>query len=217
MDKTYNIIKHLRIENGLSQDELAKKVGYKDRTSIAKIEAGQVDLSVSKIKVFAKIFGVSPVYLMGLTHEKNADDNITKEFIPVSSRGVSIPVLGRVVAGRPIGAIEDVLGEIMIEPHLAKSGEFFALKVKGDSMTPDINDDDIVVVKKQEDIESGDIAVVLINAEDATVKKIKKLDNGIMLIGSNPSVFEPLYFSEQEIQDKPVTIVGKVVRAIRQF
>lgn len=213
----YQRIKMCRERLNMTQEDLALKTGYKTRSAINKIEAGHRDINQSQVVVFARALGVSPSYLMGWTDEAQPETDITKEFIPVSSRGVKIPILGRVVAGVPITASEDILGEIMIEPRLAKTGDFFALRVRGDSMTPDINENDIVIVKQQEDIESGDIAVVLINAEDATVKKIKKLDGGIMLIGSNASVFEPLYFSNREIEDKPVKIVGKVIRAIRSF
>ena len=70
MIKLYENIKRLRKENGWSQDDLAKRLGYTDRSSIAKIEAGAVDLSESKIMAFAKVFGVEPNYLMGWTDKE---------------------------------------------------------------------------------------------------------------------------------------------------
>ena len=91
------------------------------------------------------------------------------------------------------------------------SGKFFALRVCGRSMEPRILEGDIVIVRQQEDVDSGDIAIVLVNGDEATVKRVKKQAEGITLIATNTSVYEPHFYSNQEIRDLPVRILGKVV------
>lgn len=132
------------------------------------------------------------------------------------SKGIKIPVLGSVPAGIPIEAIEDILDYEEINEDMAKTGSYFALKIKGDSMYPLIIEDDIVIVKKQDTIESGQVAIVMVNGDEATCKKVVKKDNGIMLVGYNPE-FTPLYYSAEEIETKPVRIIGKVMEARRSF
>ena len=103
-----------------------------------------------------------------------------------------------------------------ITPEMAASGDFFALQINGDSMEPKISDKDVVIVRKQDDCESGDIAVVLVNGEDATVKRIKKRPEGIILAPTNPQ-YEPMFYSNADIEKLPVTIVGKVVELRAKF
>lgn len=205
MIKLYQNIKNLREERGLSQDALAKLTGYTDRSSIAKIEKGQVDLQQSKIELFAKALGTTSYDLMGWDE-------------PVSSHreGVVINVLGRVAAGIPINAIEDIIDTEEITEELAKTGEFFGLQIHGDSMVPNICDGDIVIVRQQDDAESGDIVIATINRDEATCKRLRKYYGGIELISNNPS-YKPFEFSNEEIQSKPVRIIGKVIELRRKF
>ena len=122
---------------------------------------------------------------------------------------VSIPLLGTVKAGYNYLADENWVGTVDIKEELAKTGEFFALKIKGNSMNEALWENDVVAVKKQDYAENGDLAVVIINGDEGAVKKIKKTDAGLMLISFNPD-YEPLFFTEDEIRDKPVIIVGVV-------
>lgn len=139
-----------------------------------------------------------------------------KDSSPIG-RGVRIPVLGRVVAGIPIEAVEEILDYEEITPELAATGEFFALQVKGDSMLPKLEEGDIVIVKKQEDVETGDIAIVLVNGDEATIKQVKKVEGGIMLYGFNPDVYEPHFYSNRQIESLPVRILGKVIESRRSW
>ena len=205
----YKNIKAKRQELGLSQEELAKKVGYRDRTSIAKIETGKVDLSQSKIIEFANILGVTPSYLMGW-------DEKEEEAPKAKVKGVKIPVLGRVAAGVPIEMIEDVLDYEEISEDMSKHGEYFALKIQGDSMTPRICNNDVVIVRQQYDAENGDIVIAAINGEDAVCKRLQKYNDGIALISLNPQ-YEPIYFKRDEVDEKPVRILGKVVELRGKF
>ena len=204
----YKNIKAKRQELGLSQEELAKKVGYRDRTSIAKIETGKVDLSQSKIIEFANILGVTPSCLMGW--DETTDKPKTKV------KAVKIPVLGRVAAGVPIEMIEDVLDYEEITEDMAKHGEYFALKIQGDSMTPRICNNDVVIVRQQDDADNGDIVIAAINGDDAVCKRLQKYNDGIALISLNPQ-YDPIYLKKDEIDGKPVRIIGKVVELRGKF
>ncbi len=127
-----------------------------------------------------------------------------------------VPLLGLVKAGYDYLAQENWIGTVDIDKKLAESGEFFALKVKGDSMFPTLVEDDIVIIKKQEDFETGDIVVALINGDEATIKKGKKSGDSILLQPLNPS-YEPLIFSKKEIKTIPVKIIGIVKQLKREF
>ena len=181
----------------MTQDELAKLTGYTDRSSIAKIERGAVDLPQSKIILFAKALGVTAGALMG-------NSGISTQ----STKGILIPVYGRVAAGVPIEAIENIVDYEEIPSTW--TGEYGALKVKGDSMEPVIRDGDTLIVRRQNYAESGDLVVALVNGSDATVKKLIKNAGGIVLQPFNPA-YNPMYFSYDETKEIPVEIWGKVV------
>lgn len=129
---------------------------------------------------------------------------------------VKIPVLGVIHAGLPVEAIENIIDYEEISLEMAKKGEYFALKVSGDSMLPTFIDGDIVIVKKQSDVENNAPCVVMVNGDDATLKRIKKDSNGILLIPDNPA-YNTIQYSNKEITDKPVKILGKVVELRRSF
>lgn len=158
--------------------------------------------SAKRLGVIANYFGVSKEFLLG------------DEELKMESVGVMIPLLGRVAAGIPITAVENIIGQEEISRNMAITGEFFALKIKGDSMSPYIMDGDVVVVKQQNDAETGDIVIALINGHDGCCKKIRKLKTGIMLLSLNPS-YEPMIFNHAEIDSTPVYILGKVVEIRR--
>lgn len=199
-----NNIKRARELKGLTQDELAKRMGYKSRSTIARIENGDNDVSQSKLKKFADILDVSIDFLL--------DDGNKKLQIP-HARGIRIPILGRVVAGIPLEAITDIEGYEEITPKMASLGEYFALRIKGHSMEPRIEDGEIVIVKQQEDVECGDVAIVLVNGDEATCKQVKKSPDGITLIGFNPVVYPPHFYSNKEIEELPVRVIGRVVES----
>ena len=117
-----------------------------------------------------------------------------------------MPVLGRVAAGIPIDAIKEIIDWEDIRTA-AGDGKYFGLQIKGHSMEPKISDGDIVIVRRQPDVDSGDIAVVLVNGDDTTVKKSPQ---GVTLIPSNPA-YEPMYYTNAEIESLPVQILGRVV------
>lgn len=206
MRELYKNIKRLREEKGLSQDALAKLTGYTDRSSITKIEKGQVDLQQSKIELFAKALGTSSSELVGWDNDS----------IYNSTHGVTVSVLGRVAAGIPLEAIEEVVDTEEITENLSRTGKFFGLRIKGDSMEPDIHDGDTVIVRQQEDAENDEIVIALVNGNDGVCKRLKKYSDSIALVSLNAK-YEPMYFNQREITDKPVRIIGKVVELRRKF
>lgn len=205
MEKLYLNIKRLREERGLSQEALARLTGYTDRSSITKIEKGQVDLQQSKIELFAKALGTTSRALAGWDEE-----------IPAAGKGVVINVLGRVAAGLPIEAVEDIIDTEEIPEEMAKNGDYFGLQIHGDSMEPKISNGDIVIVRRQDDAESGEIVIVTVNGTDATCKRLRKYRDGIELISNNPT-YAPLFFSNEDIENKPVRIIGRVVELRAKF
>lgn len=203
-----NNIRKARELKGLTQDELAKRMGYKSRSTIARIENGDNDVSQSKLKKFAEILDVSIDFLLDDGKDKASASR---------PKGVRIPVLGNVAAGIPITAITDVEDYEEIPEKMASSGTYFALRIKGQSMEPRIKDGDVVIVRQQSDVDTGDVAIVLVNGDEATVKEIKKLDTGIMLIGWNTAVYSPRFYSAKDIKSLPVRIIGKVVELRGKF
>lgn len=128
----------------------------------------------------------------------------------------TIPVLGSVPAGVPIEAIQDIIDYEEIDAVTAAKGEYFALQVKGSSMEPRICEGDIVIVRKQDDVESGEIAIVMVNGDNATIKRLLKYEDGIRLMPTNPA-YEPLYFTNDEILEKPVKVIGKVIENRQKY
>ena len=166
-----------------------------------------------KIFLLSKVFGVTEAWLLGYNVPRYERIENTG---PQTPQGLKIPVLGTVAAGIPISAVEEILDYEEVPQSWKKQGEFFGLRIKGDSMKPDINDRDTVIVRKQSTANNGDVVITLVNGDDVTCKKFEKLDNGIMLI-SNNSEYSPMYFSNEEVVTKPVVIIGRVVELRRKF
>ena len=141
------------------------------------------------------------------------DLNYLAESASSLTKGVRIPILGKVVAGIPVEAITDIEGWEEIPSKMAIGGEYFALRIKGSSMEPKLLEGDIVIVRKQNDVDNGDTAIVLVNGDEATVKQIKKTDTGIMLVGLNVEVYQPHFYTNKEIEQLPVQIIGKVIES----
>lgn len=124
---------------------------------------------------------------------------------------IKVKVYGRVAAGIPMSMIEDITGEEEIPASMGRGGkEYFALTIRGDSMSPRMQEGDIVIVRKQPDAESGDVVIVTVNSEDATCKRLRKLDNGIMLIPNNHN-YEPMFYTNEQVKRLPIVILGVVV------
>lgn len=199
-------LRALRERSGKTQRELAALLCI-NRVSYTQYENNKRTPPPDTLRKLAIIFNVSVDYLLGNDVMKTS----------AAKKGVKIPVLGRVVAGVPIEAIQEILDYEEITPELAATGDFFALKIRGHSMEPRMLEGDVVIVRRQDDVDSGDVAIVLVNGDEATVKRVKKQKDGITLIATNTSVYEPHFYSNAEIADLPVRILGRVVELRGKF
>ena len=206
-------IKKRRTELGLTVDDLAKKLG-KNRATVYRYESDEIEnFPTSVLEPLAKVLKTSPAYLMGWV---DAAEDSACSFSNPQKLSTVINVYGRVAAGIPLEMIEDVIDTEEIPEDMAKTGSFFGLQIHGDSMEPKISDGDIVIVRQQNDAETGDTVIATVNGTDATCKRLKKYRDGIELISTNPS-YEPMFFSNQEIKAKPVRIIGRVVELRAKF
>lgn len=203
------IILSLRKKKMLTQQELSEIMKSEfdlktDRATIGKWEIGFQEPALPALKALSSIFGVSLDYFNGIS--ENKERTIRK-----------IPVLGIVQAGIPIEAVENILDYEEISDEMGRNGDFFALKIKGASMEPRMTDGDVIIVRQQNFIEDGEIAVVLVNGDSATVKKIKKHPRGITLVATNTSAYEPHFYTNEEVETLPVQVIGKVVELRAKF
>ena len=214
MSNFKTVLRDLRNKRNLTQEALANKLNT-SKSTISMYENGNREPDFETLETIADFFNVNMDFLLG---RSKYNTQLVKHSPSTStSRGISIPVLNTVVAGMPIEAYEDILGYEEISRELASTGEFFALQIKGDSMLPVLQEKDVVIIRQQSDVESGDIAIVLIGGETATVKKVMKQESGITLIGFNPAVYEPHFYSNEDIESLPIKIAGKVVEMKRSF
>ena len=209
MKEANNIVKRIkkrRLELKYSFQDLANKTNM-SKSTLQRYETGTIkNLPLDKLEVLASALQTTPSYLMGW-------DEVKEE---PKKKGIKIPVLSRVAAGIPIEMIEDILDYEEISGDMAKHGEYFALKIQGDSMTPRICNNDVVIVRQQDNAENGDIVITAINGDDAMCKRLQKYNDGIALISLNP-LYEPIYLKKDEIDEKPVRILGKVVELRGKF
>ena len=207
MSTIYERIRARRIELGLTVEELAKKMGYKDKSSISKIENGKADIPQSKVIAFARALNTTTAYLMGIDTEK--ERSIPAGFQPLPKRD-RIPRVGQIACGTPILAEENVeaYDEVPSEWHAD-----FTLLCQGDSMEPKIKDGDVVAIHSQPMVENGEIAAVLIDGE-ATLKRVFLFDDHIELRAENPTFPTILRIGEDM---NTITIEGKAVGLCRKL
>lgn len=199
--------------SGLKPSEIVERTGI-NKGALSSYISGRYKAKQDNLYLLSKVLNVSEPWLMGL--------DVPRERVPDKLRvarksPVLIPVLGRIAAGIPLDAVTDVLDYEEIPAELAATGTFFALKVRGESMLPRLYDGDVVIVRKQSDIESGDIAVVLVNGTDATLKQVIKQENGILLQAYNPIVFPTIFYSNSDIINLPILILGKAIEARKKL
>lgn len=215
-----DIIKQYRSDHSLSMDAFSERSGI-SKAYISLLEKNrhpktgkEIAPSIQSIKQAALGMNMSFDDLFALLDGKVAVDDTHS--LSSSRKAVEIKVLGRVAAGIPLEAIEDVIDTEEIPQSLAKTGEFFGLQIHGDSMEPRMCEGDVVIVRQQDDAESGDIVIAMVNGHDATCKRLMKYAGGISLLSFNP-LYEPMVFSNEEIETKPVRIIGKVVENRQKY
>lgn len=192
--------------------ELSEKSGVSKASISQYVNGSHAPSNISSGKI-AAVLKVNPLWLMGFDVPM-IDSNIKNQ--KPTTKAVTINVLGRVAAGIPIEATTEIIDTEEIPEEMAKTGDFFALKIKGNSMEPRIMDGDVVIVRKQDEAENGDVIIAMVNGDDATCKRLRKYKDGIELISNNPS-YKPMFFSDMDVQTKPVRIIGKVVELRGKF
>ena len=187
-------LRYLRKKAQHSQEYLAKVLQYKSFTTIQKWEDGTSKPSYAIISKIAELYNVSVTDMM----EKDLTQNH------------QIPILGTVRGGLPIYAHEETLGYETVEAQENQNGEYFYLEVVGDSMKDDrILPGDILYVRKQNTLNNGEIGIVLVD-DEATVKRVYFKNNQMILQPSN-SNYQPMIFTEHDLQEHHVQILGKVL------
>lgn len=204
MLELYKNIKRRRQQLKMTQTDLALKMGYADKSMIAKIEKGNVDLPQSKILAFANVLETTPGELMGWDYETDTAETVDNIY---KLDKIKLPMLGKVACGEPIFADEDRESYIMVGTDI---GADFCLQCQGDSMiNARINDGDIVFVKKTDIVENGEIAVVIID-DEATLKRFfyYREQNLVILKPENPKYQDIILTGEQLNQ---VRVIGRAV------
>ena len=201
-------IRELRQRSGLSMQEVAERLNTTKQT-VYKYETGIItNIPSDRISAMAVMFGVSPAVIMGWQRQ---GDLPTGGF-----HGGRIPVLGSIRAGLPQTAAENIIDYEEIPAEMERDGEYFALQIRGDSMEPRMRTGDVIIVRKQETVDNGDVAVVLINGDEATVKRYYRRESGVSLVAINPA-YEPLFYTPEQVEELPVRVMGKVVELRAKF
>lgn len=199
-------IRYYMDQKHVTRNEMCSALGVK-YTTLTDWVKGKSYPRIDKIELMANYFGISK-------------SDLVEKKQPISKyqtyECVKIPILGRVAAGIPIDAIENIIGYEDIPAAWAKYDEYFALKIKGDSMLPDICDGDIVVVRVQPVVDNGQIAIVCINGETATCKRVMRYEKELCLVSINPA-YETMRFTPDEVNNLPVTVLGKVIEIRRKL
>lgn len=199
-----NRIKMLREENGMTQQELADKINGA-KSTVAMYEKGDRKPSLKILVKLSEIFNCSIDYILCQSNTRGNKPN-----------PAVVLVYGTIPAGIPMEMIEDVLDTEEIDANMLKGGkEYFGLKVKGNSMYPEYLDGDTIILEKLDNVESGTDAVIMVNGNDGTFKRVFKNENGIILQPLNPE-FQPMIYTNEQIEKLPVKVIGKVVELRRK-
>ncbi len=187
--------------------QVANYVGVSEAT-VSRWESGNIaNMGRDKIALLSQILKITPGAIAGYDSQQK-DSN--------KKAAVKVPVLGLVRAGIPMDAVEYIIDYEEISEEMAHQGEFFGLQIKGNSMEPRITEGDVVIVRKQPDVESGETAIVLINGDEATIKKVQKFNGGINLIPNNPA-YDVMTYTNEQIEKLPIRVLGKVVELRAKF
>lgn len=207
------LIKEYRKSHDLSLRDFGKVAGL-SHTHVSSIENGidprtgkEVRVSNDTIEKLANAMSLENSYLLNLSLGIDDIGSVAE------AKSYKIPVFGQIAAGNPIFANDEIVDYEEVPRSWKNKGEFFAVRLKGDSMLPRFSDGDVVIVRKQDSVDSGDLAIVLVNGDEATFKKVELLDNGIVLIALNSAVYTPKVYTNDDIERLPVRIIGKVVEA----
>ena len=211
------IIKAYRNDHKMSMDDFAKKSGL-SKSYIHLLEKNKhpktgkpIIPSIPTIKQAADAMGIDFDHLFSQIDGDVKVNQLAAPDLPpgaISLGRYRIPIVAVVAAGVPIYSEDNIIGYVDYDrdPH----GEVFALRVKGDSMVPKIENGDLVIVDKSVSWEDNDIVIVRVNGHEGTCKRVKRYAEGISLISINPA-YEPMYYSREQVEQLPVEVVGRVM------
>lgn len=207
-------LRNLRQSKDMSQNELAKRLNLAS-SSVARYESGERKPDTDRLIDIANLFNVTTDYLLCKTDSPYlyVEDLASTVRLSPNSRekAIRVPTLGYIRGGEPMMTDDNFLGyEEMIVPASASADDFIGLKVEGDSMMPLISEGSTVIIKLQPTCEMNDICAVRVNGEAVTVKRVKRLPDGLYLIPEN-SAYSPKFFTADEVTNLPVEIIGKVI------
>lgn len=210
----YRISKALTIRN-MTQQELADSTGI-PKSSISQYISGYAKPKDDRIHLMAKALRVQEPWLLGYDVSMDSQER-TEQSPTTKPKAIKIPVLGMVHAGYPVDAIEDVLDWEEVTPEMSARGDLMALQVKGDCMEPRFAEGDVVIVLCQNTAKSGDIVIVMVNHDEAEMKKLKRFENGCINLVPLNAAYPVKSFSPQEIEELPIRILGKVIELRAKF
>lgn len=210
LDKFSKRLSELIKNNNTDISILISNLGLKSKTTIYRYMKGEMSPKITTIKVIADIYNVNPLWLMGYDVPMTKPNSKPESNIfPSYDTIVEIPVVGKISAGIPLLAVENIVSYAYAPSSQIKQGyTYFYLTVQGDSMNLKFHEGDIILVQKQSDLENDEIGVILINGE-ATVKKYKN-ENGLIILqpmSTNPEHQVQIY----NPKEKDVEILGKVI------
>ncbi|MEK1337697.1 helix-turn-helix domain-containing protein [Limosilactobacillus fermentum] len=196
-EEVIKYLNELRKQQEISISELARKVDM-SKSTVSQYFNGKLQFPLNRAHDFARALGVTTDDLLGLDLSKvNPVNRLTK-----------IPLLGTIACGDPILADENISGYLSEPTDFLPSGKLFYLRAKGQSMEPTIKDGSLVLIRQQPYVEDGEIAAVLFtNDNEATLKRIKRAGEAVVLIPDNRE-YEPIIASDSN----PVRILGKAIR-----
>lgn len=203
-------LKKIRQDNNLTQEELAKKIDT-SRSNIANYENDKNMPSIDILEKLSEIFNCSIDYLLGKSDIKTPD---------LKDKLFLIPIVGKVAAGKPIFANENIEGYLPIDPlmyNLTSPNGFFFLQIQGESMNKLIKNGSFALIKKQDYAENGDVVVAIINGDDeATVKRYKQLNEQFVMLEpvSEDSAFQPITI---DLKNTKFSIIGKVIGDFKRW
>lgn len=209
-------LKESRERKDISLREVEKltDIGY---SHLSMIENGKRNVTPALLKNLSKIYSIDYIDLLekagfiDLAEKEKIENNKA-----TSSNSAVVLVYGTIPAGIPMECIEDILDTEEISADMLKGGkEYFGLKIKGNSMYPEYLDGDTIILEKVENCENGQDCVVMVNGNDGTFKRVFKNENGIILQPLN-NEFQPMVYSNEQIKNLPVKVIGKVVELRRK-
>lgn len=202
-------LKQARELRNITLEEAGNKIGV-HKSTILRWENGETEkFKIPMLETLASLYNVNPAWLMGYDvpmERKKEESNV----FPITDTPKKVPVVGRISAGLPILATENIEGyEFAPSSQIKKGYTYFYLRVQGDSMNLKFNDGDIVLVQKQDTLENDEIGVILVNGDDATVKKYKS-ENGLIILEPMSTNLENTV-QIYDPQKMSVRIIGKVI------